>query len=548
MSQTAQTITVSEGGLYNAAVTNTTGCTSTMAVKTVSSTVSSLPVVSWVSNPATATFGAKVTLQASGTFNPTSYTWAANNGATVSGSGASAAVQLPASGAEGLKVTVTVIAENECGKSVSLTHEITMNSACPTPVVTAQSSTAQNTTAGSAVTLSVSVTNAVQATYQWFSSPSGASISGATSASYLYTPSGAGTASFYCVVKNGCTGNPTGNSHVFAVTAAANPENIAAGNGTLSGRTCFDIAQTEGGDTCGTLSSRLSQQADFTKSNINTQIYTFTPQGSVSNVHFQYVEKSGYKGEIVSNFEPNGYTVKVTYQTTLSGPQGKAKGLSTANAAYVTIYAIFNDGTGAEKTVKLKAEIKDCMCCGAKVSDTEWRAFMCHNLGTDQSLDPFDYTNPDLYKTNYYQWGSKDPISLVPGTTVGWIAVRPAGMWSNPKNTTNDPCDPGYRVPTKAEWEAVIKYNTLTYKGVAGALKGGLQIGTSLFLPSEGNFFTADVITSPLKPSGNLFYSSTDVYSSTQYYFYSGGGNSAISPLPKGEQRYAFPVRCISEK
>lgn len=479
MSQTAQTITVSEGGVYNATVTNATGCTSTLAVKNVSSTVSSLPVVSWVSNPATAVFGAKVTLQASATFNPTAYTWTADNGAVVTGTGASVSVQLPASGADGLKVKVTVTAKNDCGDSVPLVHEITINNACPTPTLTAQSGTAQNTTAGSAVTLSVSAANAVQATYQWYSNTTagttgGTAVSGATTASYSYTPSAAGSYYFYCIVKNGCTGNPTGTSPVFTVTAAVNPAVIPSGTGTLSGKTCFDIAESNDNITgCGALTSRASQKADFNLTAVNTQTYTFTPVGTVSKVRFVYVESltgivKSFTADVDNSQTLNvsgALTAKMVYNSNLSSSSagaanGIAYGKTASDALKVTIYAIYNtkaDGSGTDATVQLTAQIKDCSCCGANVSSpTDWREFLCYNVGvTNTALDPLM------------------PQAGLQGTYYSMISK------------IVDPCPTGYRMPTQTEWKGVIKNNLISLKGTNTGVGGGVMVGQYLMLPNN---------------------------------------------------------------
>ncbi|WP_406844300.1 hypothetical protein [Flavobacterium soyae] len=576
MSQTAQTITVSEGGVYNATVTNATGCTSTLAVKNVSSTVSSLPVVSWVSNPATAVFGAKVTLQASATFNPTAYTWTADNGAVVTGTGASVSVQLPASGADGLKVKITVTAKNDCGDSVPLVHEITINNACPTPILTAQSSTAQNTTAGSAVTLSVSAANAVQATYQWYSNTSasntgGTAVSGAAAASYSYTPSAAGSYYFYCIVKNGCTGNPTGTSPVFTVTAAVNPANIPSGTGTLSGKTCFDIAESNDNTSCGTLASRISMKTDFNLASVNTQTYTFTPTGTVSKVRFVYVESlTGIVKSFTADVDKSqalnvsgALTAKMVYNSNLSSSSagaanGMAYGKATADALKVTIYAVYNtkaDGTGTDATVQLTAQIKDCMCCGAMISATEWRGFMCYNLGADTSIDPF---TPDqrLYGS-YYQWGTNTPaITSYTGQsfTVPAIAAKTqANGWSNVKdvkNTATDPCPAGYRVPTFSEWTGVAANNT--YKTIGsyaayGSGTGGLLIGTSLMLPYAS--YVSSASPSRMDTNTLLFYQSATLTNNPATNNLGMGANG-VNQLTgyNTPQRSALPIRCIAEK
>ncbi len=159
------------------------------------------------------------------------------------------------------------------------------------------------------------------------------------------------------------------------------PITFPEGDGTLTGRTCFDIAETNDNiDGCSALDSRMPLRANFNDAATNTQVYTFTPSGTVSKVRFAYVESQS--GMIVGSFTPDGAyesmtdilgecTVTLTYKTNLSSPSpdapstGTAVGLTTAQALTVDIYAIYNDnadGTGTDRAVKLTASIKDCAC------------------------------------------------------------------------------------------------------------------------------------------------------------------------------------------
>lgn len=494
MAETTPTLTVTTPGVvYTASVTNATGCTSPLATKSISANVSSLPVLSWISKPATATFGATATLQTGIQFGPASaYTWTASNGATVTGSGATVTVTFPASGTDGTPVVITATAENSCGKSAAISTTVTLNNVCPVPALVSQSALSQNITLGGSVTEKVSVTGGVAPIYQWYtnttaSSTGGTAISGATAATYAYTPSVVGTSYLYCIVTNGCVGNPTATSEVFTVITAVNPATIPTGTGSISGKTCFDIAESNFNTTCGLAASRASTKADFNLSATNTQTYTFTPSGTVSKVRFVYVES--LSGAIVKTITNNGnpaalnisspVTATIVYQSTLSSNgaiQGTAYGKTTDNALSVDVYAIFSpsaNGSAADVQVKLTARIKDCICCGAYVTATQWKTFLCYNLGADQGLDPF--TPAPGLKGDVYLNGAATPAS--PYVSGGWI--------SSGTKAANDPCPVGYRIPTIAEWESIIDNNTKTWVGTKTTDGyGGVKIGPLLMLPA----------------------------------------------------------------
>ena len=109
--------------------------------------------------------------------------------------------------------------------------------------------------------------------------------------------------------------------------------------------------------------------------------------------------------------------------------------------------------------------------CGAKVNASDWKDFLCHNLGADQGADPL--TPSYRLIGNYYQWG-RNPLcfgidgvdddnpcptpiygALGPwGTTTGkdnadnissWaLTAAAAGAWNDSgSKTAKDPCPPG---------------------------------------------------------------------------------------------------------
>ncbi|MGI9161079.1 MAG: putative Ig domain-containing protein, partial [Saprospiraceae bacterium] len=144
--------------------------------------------------------------------------------------------------------------------------------------------------------------------------------------------------------------------------------------------------------------------------------------------------------------------------------------------------------------------------CGAYLAPGVWKAFMCHNLGADQSADPF--TPSWQLNGHYYQWGRAAVAAAGPtgpssgeandGAIAGWNTTgAPDGAWSDDTKTANDPCPAGFRVPTKAQWDAVVNTSlnpTRSFVATSWTLSStnyssGLRIGSGssgLFLPMTG--------------------------------------------------------------
>ncbi|MDQ6531507.1 hypothetical protein [Flavobacterium sp. LHD-85] len=536
--KTSATITVREGGEYSASVTNSTGCTSVLTLMTVSSTVSNIPTVKWEANPATATFGATVTLQVSATFTPKKYTWTADNDATVIGTGESVAIQLPASGADGLKIKVTVTAENDCGKSVPLEHFITLNNACPTPVVAEQTSVSQNILLGATAALTVAVTNgtSVGTTYQWYSNTStsttgGTVINGATLATYSYKPTAVGKYYFYCVVKNSCSGT-TVTSQSFTITVTS-IDSLGPGGLLFSGKQCFDVAETDGAATdCGTLASRAGNKSDFNVT--NKQTYTLiVPTGtSISNVRFVYIET--VSGQIVegitgdnpaSNIRSN-VTCTVTFKKDLSsaaGVTGKAKGRTAANALTFKLYAIYTASNGKDYTTMLPIQVRDCNCCGAMVSATEWRNFACFNLGVTTAVR--QTANPLVAIPT-----TKGLTYTFNGNTTNW--------YQNGRKSSTDPCPANYRVPTLSELQGMVDNNVRSLTGSQSVGNGGVMVGSSLMLP-----YVSTTSNNPIR-----YLSSTPVINwyASGLYNNNGGYTSTLVAGSYGAAIDTDAIRCIA--
>jgi uncharacterized protein (TIGR02145 family) len=358
---------------------------------------------------------------------------------------------------------------------------------------------------------------------------------------------------------------------VFTVTVNA-PAAIPVGSGSIAGRTCFDVAQSNSSTECGELTTRQSEgitaggsRADFGTTTTRQQTYTFTPSGTVSNVRFVYDEASAYSGQIVQSISggntgnniTSALSCTVVYKSDLNT---KASGKSRSQAMTVDIYAVYNDGptnNGTDKSVKLTASIQDCSCCGAYVAAGTWKAFMCHNLGADYSLNPF--TPVAGIHGAKYKFGTgivgltqaEDQATI--DEITGWSSkggtppsVSSSYVWDM---TNANPCPSGWRVPTKTEWQGVIDNNTFTEIGtisnvhMATHFDSGYLIGNGLFLPAAG-IRDSDKNWELSARGGWLFYwSSNGSASSLVYYFLNYLTMSVSNRYPLD----GMSIRCIAE-
>jgi uncharacterized protein (TIGR02145 family) len=544
----------------------------------------------------------------------------ANNGVTFSGSGTFTttgcqSITLTAAGTpltEGSLVavtnttpqgTATTTVKPVSNSSTNGTAVVTNygNSTCATGSVGTINGTLTQAVAVSGVTMSLYANVTQIGSWSLSASQNGVTFTGSgtftATGCQLITLTGAGTPTNTGSTTFTTNTTPSG-SATATVVAAFNPSNFAtASSGSISGKTCFDIAlSNDNANSCGPLSSRASNKSDFSLSSVNTQTYTFTPSGTVSNVRFQYVNTNGQvitgiTGGDAGSGITTAVTATVSYNSNLNT---QALGLTSSNPLTANIYVIFNDGS-SDQILKLTASVKDCNCCGAFVAAGVFKEFLCHNLGADISLDPNDVlqTNAWGLAGAHIQWGKRGPTgdSRITWKTAandgpGGFAAAPTGStlatantasisgwnnntvysvnasWNSFAKTPKDPCPPGWRIPSKVEWEGVLANNTIFRTGTftsAGQTPTSYGVATHfgpnsstklLTLPAAGHRGSDDSLTA--RAQYGFYWSSDEVSisASPAAYFVNTNFGSAAPNLPKvttGGRNIGQSIRCIAE-
>ncbi|GHT62114.1 hypothetical protein AGMMS50239_14560 [Bacteroidia bacterium] len=382
---TGNTLPVAAQGAYTVYALNNEGCVSEVSATHTINSSSGFALNLAISGNDSPNTNTSETYTATMTNNINgSFIWSVISGDAVIESQSDNTVSVHFGPAEGL-VELSVTAANACGEAdrpALLT--LYSSTSCIPPTVTNYTPSSKAITVPEGANPNISITANTYgqtATYQWYRNDT-KSTTGATAVG-INSPLLSGetalvageTYYYYCVVTALCGSNPSVTSDYFTVSAAINPNTVTAlGSGSLSGKTCFDIAvSNDNANSCGSLTARASTKADFATMGVQNYTFKAAASGTVQNVRYVIQDDEGCVDGTKTPLSgilqagvlngSNSVTIPVYYKTTLNSSASTPLivGRTKASAAKVTINIIYDDGSKDVK-LALTAAIQDCMC------------------------------------------------------------------------------------------------------------------------------------------------------------------------------------------
>ncbi|RMZ57885.1 hypothetical protein D1632_16350 [Chryseobacterium nematophagum] len=292
---------------------------------------------------------------------------------------------------------------------------------------------------------------------------------------------------------NGATypaGSPITSTGVAGLTATLQAGTLANGNGSLtytivgtptsSGNAIFAISF--GGQSCSfsipvvsngpAVTLNCTPAVEFPTGNLNiTQGVNLTTASNYDTVFSYNVNIPGnYPGQTIPSTGVLGLTA--TLQAGQTPTNVGASGtivFSITGTALTTGIASFTFTFGGQTCTFTRTVVGGggpvnpgtVVMCGSS------KLWMTHNVGANMSANP-DIPSAQIQGAKY-QWGQPTPLitqsdDISNPNPITMPFYNGNNSWA-PTKTSTDPCPSGFRVPTTAEWNALIDNNSFTFEG-----------------------------------------------------------------------------------
>ena len=520
--------------------------TGTITVKNCSSAPATPGAISGIPSSAINS-GATFTATITAVTGATSYAWTLPSGLTGSSTTNSITITGTTAGTYAAG-TISVIASNDCGNSSSRasTTAVTVNSCSAAPGTPGTISGIPS----SAINLNATFTATITA------------VTGATS--YAWT------------LPSGLTGTSTTNS--ITITGAT--------AGTYAAGTISVIASNN----CGNSSSRASATAVTVKncSSAPSQPGTITISPSTVNLNATFTASvTNVAGATSYTWTlPSGLTgTSTTNSITITGATA-----GTYAAGTISVIASNDCGNSSSRASTTAVTVNNAISgCTLNTVGGGSLTFMNYNLGANtnvQTMSPAQqaaHTTPEDNCGDLYQWGraedghqirtsgttptlatSNTPnhTEFITSSSSDWLSGdRNDGLWGNGTKTANDPCPPGWRVPSITELRSIANGGSLitfsgsttsgnywkwNSSGTPGWLIYPNTAGTgapALFLPAAGSRSYATGSLNGVGTNGYYWSSSVSSASACGFSF----NSSAVNPANLSARGGGFSIRCVAE-
>jgi uncharacterized protein (TIGR02145 family) len=404
-------------------------------------------------------------------------------------------------------------------------------------------------------------------TYSWSVTPATNTVQTPSAAKTSITFTATGTYKVKVAVTNRYSDLPALKEMEVIVTAGGGPTPaMLNGNYGIVGETCLDVMKPNAGQDPAVYADR---KAGFPGGNYE-KTYKFIHTDAYSDLSLDYVDPANLV-EAITVYPPasssaDGTAVDAYYEKEFKIRfRPNIQDLVPANGDSLTVQLIAsykpNGSTEETKLAYLEIRVEDGTCvCPAKISATEWKNFMCHNLGGEDILSSSQLITR-AHHGDWYRFGAAVASLGNIADNDGYIdptdwnskpIFSTNGSWPNTSidaNGIGNPCPAGWQLPTIAEFEVALANNALARSGTWSDsntdktnFSSLLKVGDHLILPTAGCRYSINGLLGDRGFIGS-YWSSSSANSSDGRYLY-----ISSTRLPTGSENkaYGFSVRCVS--